>query len=90
MSSVLNLLEEFKVLSTAMLQAAGDQSWDLLEQLSGERETIQAQLPAALEAHLLPVEIDSAMSLIAACLTLDKQTFALADERKKIISKLVL
>ena len=90
MSQVLAQLAEFETLSWTMLQAAEDQSWELLEQLSGEREAVQAQLPASLEEHLLPDEIDSATRLIAACLALDKQTFALADERKKIISKLVL
>ena len=89
MSQVLALLTEFETLSRAMLQAAEDQSWELLEQLSVERDAVQTKLPAALDTHLLPDEIDPATRLIAACLTLDKQTFALADERKKTISKLV-
>lgn len=44
MSQVLAQLAEFETLSRTMLQAAENQSWELLEQLSGEREAVQAQL----------------------------------------------
>ena len=89
MSQVLALLAEFETLSWTMLQAAEDQSWELLEQLSGAREHVQAQLPESLEANLQPDEIDAATRLMQACLALDEQTFALADERKKTIRMLV-
>ena len=89
MSPALSLLEEFQALSRAMLQAAEDQSWELLAQLAGERDARQALLPESLEAHLPPEEIDPAFRLVHACLALDEQTHALADERKKLIGMLV-
>ena len=88
MSQVMTLLAEFETLSQAMLQAAEDQSWELLEQLSGARESVQAQLPAELDVALQPDEIEAATHLIQTCLALDKKTFALADERKKTVGTL--
>ena len=89
MSQTLDLLETFQTLSQAMLQAAEDQAWDSLAQLTGERAAVEAQLPEALTAHLLPAEHDSAVRLIQSCLALDKQTFALAEDRRDTIGKLV-
>ena len=88
MSQVMTLLAEFETLSQAMLEAAEDQSWELLEQLSGARESVQAQLPEELEVALQPDEIEAATHLIRTCLALDKKTFALADERKKTVGTL--
>jgi len=89
MSRTLLALRNFLALSESMAKAAGDQAWESLERLGEERAMLLNDLPADLDAHLLPAEQADARTIIERCQVLDEQTRSLAQARQNEISTLL-